>query len=141
MLVKIIIRVEEKRFSHFHTQQFHFHTFIARQGGRGSRASESNWRPACLQIPVPGDVLPLGPEGGHNDVCGDSDYDVVYVKGGEEDKTKMIKPIIHHLFSLLQGGDGSEHTVAHHAFPAELQVPQLCKAVISIVTTAVISIV
>ena len=22
-----------------------------------------------------------------------------------------------------QGGDGSEHTVAHHAFPAELQVP------------------
>ena len=77
MLVKIIIRIEEKRFSHFHTQQFHFHTFIARQGGRGSRASESNWRPACLQIPVPGDVLPLGAEG--------ADADADYAGGGEED--------------------------------------------------------
>ena len=65
---------------------------ILTQGGRGPGTCEPDRRAPCLQIPVPGDVLPLGPEGNHNDANdavadgdNDGDYDVVYAGGGEED--------------------------------------------------------
>ena len=61
------------------------------QGGRGSRTSKHNWGSPCLQIPVSGDVLPLGREGGHNDGDDDAAAAAAAVNGdydgdGEDDK-------------------------------------------------------
>ena len=108
MLVKIIIIASgwKKIFHTFIQYQFHFscfHTFTSLlQGGRGPRTSEPNWGSPCLQIPVSGDVLPLGREGDNNDGENDAaaaadDDDGDYDGDGEDDTDDYCMHYLHHL--------------------------------------------